>query len=126
MRGREGGTGAVGGDAADNLLSWLHLLRCFPAAEQLSPATSDQPSALRGQAAAVMGSPYPAGGTLEGGRVLGRPVAVSHIKPRQAATRVFGHLDRRDGSAAFFSPPQQRAKQRTISMLSCSATFDWR
>lgn len=35
---------------------WLHLLRCFPTAEQLSPATSDQPSALKGQAL-QLGSP---------------------------------------------------------------------
>lgn len=35
---------------------WLHLLRCFPTAEQLSPATADQPSALKGQAP-QLGSP---------------------------------------------------------------------
>lgn len=35
---------------------WLRLLGCFPTAEQLSPATSNQPSALKGQAP-QLGSP---------------------------------------------------------------------
>lgn len=44
---------------------WLHLLRCFPAAEQLSPATSHQPSALKGQAP-QFGFAFPTGGSLQG------------------------------------------------------------
>lgn len=88
---------------------WLHLLRCSPTAEQLTPATADQPCALKGQAP-QLGSPSNRW-HASGGRVLGRPVAVSQIKPRQAATRVFGHLDRRDESAAFFFFHREQSRE---------------